>query len=229
MRPKRRLQRVRIEALKNVAQAGVRRRAAQRQTERLIQALAVNANEFMHLPVRIGPRYHAEDREEGVFAGGVQRLLENVLKTLTATSVMSLSATVLLGVVSALIMYLGARRILSGAMSLGTYVEYVAFLAMLIAPVSSETITAIASVSSVIPMPARCLVPICVESTGFIDSGRKQAAAASRSFCMITAPSCSGALGAGPFPAKVQKGPSTSKTMTACGLDLRPSFKRMRA
>jgi subfamily B ATP-binding cassette protein MsbA len=85
--------------------------------------------------VRVVKGYHAEDREEGVFAGGVQRLLENVLKTLTATSVMSLSATVLLGVVSALIMYLGARRILSGAMSLGTYVEYVAFLAMLIAPV----------------------------------------------------------------------------------------------
>src|SRR5580704_9642162 len=43
--------------------------------------------------VRVVKGYHDEDREEGVFAGGVQRLLENVLKTLTATSVMSLSAT----------------------------------------------------------------------------------------------------------------------------------------
>ena len=50
-----------------------------------------------------------------------KRLLDNVLKTLTATSVMSLSATVLQGLVSALIMYLGARRILAGTMTLGTF------------------------------------------------------------------------------------------------------------
>src|SRR5579863_922510 len=67
--------------------------------------------------------------------------------------------------------------------------------ATLIAPDSSDTITAIASVSSVIPIPARCRVPICVDSTGFIDSGRKRAAAANRSFWIITAPSCNGALG----------------------------------
>src|SRR5208282_4502095 len=59
--------------------------------------------------VRVVKGYHAEAREENVFAHGVQRLLDNVLRTLTATSVMSLSATTLLGMVSALIMYLGAR------------------------------------------------------------------------------------------------------------------------
>src|ERR1700678_1711719 len=48
--------------------------------------------------VRVVKGYHAEDREEHVFAHGVQRLLENVLRTLTATSVMSLSASLLLGV-----------------------------------------------------------------------------------------------------------------------------------
>jgi len=85
--------------------------------------------------VRVVKGYHAEEREEGVFAGGVQRLLDNVLKTLTATSVMSLSATVLQGLVSALIMYLGARRMLAGTMTLGTFFTYVAFLVMLVAPV----------------------------------------------------------------------------------------------
>ena len=62
MRPKRSLQRARIDALKDVAQAGVGRGSAQRQTERRVQALAMNTNEFMHLPVRIGSRHHAEDR-----------------------------------------------------------------------------------------------------------------------------------------------------------------------
>src|SRR5204863_9335658 len=43
--------------------------------------------------VRVVKGYHAEEREEKVFGAGVQRLLENVLKTLTATSLMSLSGT----------------------------------------------------------------------------------------------------------------------------------------
>jgi subfamily B ATP-binding cassette protein MsbA len=85
--------------------------------------------------VRVVKGYRAEEREERVFAGGVQRLLDNILKTLTATSVMSLSATVLLGVVSALIIYMGTHRILANTMTQGQYFQYVAFLAMLVAPV----------------------------------------------------------------------------------------------
>jgi subfamily B ATP-binding cassette protein MsbA len=85
--------------------------------------------------VRVVKGYHAEAREANVFAAGVRRLLENVLKTLTATSLMSLSATSLLGVVSAVIMFVGARRILAGHMTLGTFVTYTTFLALLVAPV----------------------------------------------------------------------------------------------
>ena len=85
--------------------------------------------------VRVVKGYHAEDREERVFAAAAQRLLDNVLKTLTATSAMSFSATLLLGVVSAVIMYLGATRILAGTMTLGTFVTFVAFLAMLVSPI----------------------------------------------------------------------------------------------
>jgi subfamily B ATP-binding cassette protein MsbA len=58
-----------------------------------------------------------------------------VLKTLTATSLMSLSGVVLMGLVSAMIMFLGARQILAGHMTPGTLVSYMAFLAMLVAPV----------------------------------------------------------------------------------------------
>jgi len=86
--------------------------------------------------VRVVKGYHAEEREEKVFAAGVQRLLQNVLSTLTATSLMTLSATGLLGVVSAVIMFLGARQILTGRMTLGTFFEFTLFLGMLVAPVS---------------------------------------------------------------------------------------------
>src|SRR5271154_2207890 len=74
--------------------------------------------------VRVVKGYHAEAREEKVFGAGVQRLLDNVLQTLTATSLMSLSATSLMGIVSALIMFLGARQILAGTMTAGTFFSY---------------------------------------------------------------------------------------------------------
>ncbi|GAC1615853.1 MAG: ABC transporter ATP-binding protein [Candidatus Acidiferrum sp.] len=85
--------------------------------------------------VRVVKGYHAEEREEKVFATGVQRLLDNVLKTLTATSLMSLSAASLMGIVSAAVMFLGARQILAGTMSLGTFLTYTIFLGLLIVPV----------------------------------------------------------------------------------------------
>ena len=85
--------------------------------------------------IRVVKGYHAEKREAGVFAAGVQRLLDNVLKTLTVTSLMSLAATSLLGLVSAFIMFLGARRIVAGSMTLGSFVEFTIFLGMLVAPV----------------------------------------------------------------------------------------------
>jgi len=85
--------------------------------------------------VRVVKGYHAEEHEEGVFASGAQRLLENVLKTLTTTSVMSLSGAVLMGMVSAVVMYLSARKILADQMSMGMFFSYSMFLAMLVAPV----------------------------------------------------------------------------------------------
>ncbi len=86
--------------------------------------------------VRVVKGYHAEEREEQVFYAGVHRLLDNVLKTLTATSLMSLSATVLVGIIGAVIMLLGAHQILSGRMTPGSFFSYTMFLGMLIAPVA---------------------------------------------------------------------------------------------
>ncbi len=85
--------------------------------------------------VRVVKGYHAEEREEKVFSSGVQRLLENVLKTLTATSLMSLSGAGLMGLVSALIMEFGGHKVLSGGMTLGQFFAFNIFLGLLVAPV----------------------------------------------------------------------------------------------
>jgi len=85
--------------------------------------------------IRVVKGYHAEVREEQVFSGGVMRLLNNVMRTLTATSVMGLSASVLLGIVGAVIMYVGAKQILAGSLTIGGFFTYTLFMGFLIAPV----------------------------------------------------------------------------------------------
>ncbi|HMD69902.1 MAG TPA: ABC transporter ATP-binding protein [Bryobacteraceae bacterium] len=84
--------------------------------------------------VRVVKGYHAEAQEAGVFGAGVKRLLDNVLRSLTAISLMSLSATVLMGLVGATVMYLGARQILAGTLTLGGFMAFTAYLAFLVAP-----------------------------------------------------------------------------------------------
>src|SRR6476660_9771860 len=85
--------------------------------------------------VRVIKGYHAEEREEAVFSGGVRRLLDNVMRTLTATSVMSLSASLLMGIVGAIIMYMGAHQIMAGTLTIGSFFTYTLFLGFLVAPI----------------------------------------------------------------------------------------------
>jgi subfamily B ATP-binding cassette protein MsbA len=85
--------------------------------------------------VRVVKGYHAEEREAGVFKVGVLRLLDNVMKTLTMTSLMSMTATTVLGIVGALVMLLGGHLALQNQMDDGTYIQYTMFLAFMIAPV----------------------------------------------------------------------------------------------
>ncbi len=84
--------------------------------------------------VRVVKGYHAEAREHAVFSSGVERLLQNVFKTLTATSVMSLSSSTLMGVIGAIVMFMGTRQILAGKLTLGGFFTYTMFLGYLAAP-----------------------------------------------------------------------------------------------
>lgn len=84
--------------------------------------------------VRVVKGYHAEEREHEVFASGVRRLLQNVFRTLTATSVMSLSSAMLMGVVGAIVMFMGSRQILTGKLTVGGFFSYTMFLGYLAAP-----------------------------------------------------------------------------------------------
>jgi ABC-type multidrug transport system fused ATPase/permease subunit len=85
--------------------------------------------------VRVIKGYHAEVREESVFQSGIARLLDNILRSLTLMTAVNQSAVVLLGLIGSLVMWIGSRQILAGALTLGEFVTFTAFLAFLVAPI----------------------------------------------------------------------------------------------
>jgi subfamily B ATP-binding cassette protein MsbA len=85
--------------------------------------------------VRVVKGYHAEGREAGVFSEGVQRLLDNVMRSLTLTSFLSLASTGVVGLMGSMVMFLGGRQALANRITPGGYVEYTMFLAFMVAPV----------------------------------------------------------------------------------------------
>ena len=85
--------------------------------------------------VRVVKGYHAEESEAEVFSGGVGRLLANVMKSLTSTSLMSFGATLMVGILGSLVMYMGARQMIAHTLTLGQFFTFTMFLAFLIGPV----------------------------------------------------------------------------------------------
>ena len=85
--------------------------------------------------VRVIKGYHAEDREAGVFAVGVGRLLDNVMKTLTMTSALAAAATTAVGLLTAIVMSMGGHLIMAHRWTFGDYLSYNMFLVFMTAPI----------------------------------------------------------------------------------------------
>jgi subfamily B ATP-binding cassette protein MsbA len=84
--------------------------------------------------VRILKVYVAEKREEDRFGEGVQRLFDNVRKSITGTSLVGSGATVIVGTIGVLMIVVGGRSILAGTMTLGGLVMYIFFVGLVAAP-----------------------------------------------------------------------------------------------
>ena len=85
--------------------------------------------------IRVVKAYRMEEREQRVFRAGVERLFANVKRSITGTSAITAFATVIIGAVGVLMILFGGQAILAGTMTLGDLVMYVAFVAILAAPV----------------------------------------------------------------------------------------------
>ena len=85
--------------------------------------------------VRVIKGFNAEDQENKGFEAGVDRLYQNVKKSLTATALMTSSSTFLLGMATVGIMGMGGYFIMVGSMTAGDLVSFLLFLGFMVAPI----------------------------------------------------------------------------------------------
>ncbi len=84
--------------------------------------------------IRLIKVYTAEERERQVFKGGVQRLFENVAKTITGTSATSTLSVAVIGMVSVLIIIVGGKDLIAGRMTVGDLTTYLLFIGVVTLP-----------------------------------------------------------------------------------------------
>ncbi|MCC6431952.1 MAG: ABC transporter ATP-binding protein [Gemmatimonadaceae bacterium] len=84
--------------------------------------------------IRLIKVYTAEDREKAVFGEGVQRLFQNIAKTITGTSLTGTLGLAVVGVIGLIAMYIGGRDVIQGTMTVGSLITFVFFIAMVTMP-----------------------------------------------------------------------------------------------
>jgi subfamily B ATP-binding cassette protein MsbA len=85
--------------------------------------------------VRVIKGFNAEEQENVNFEKGVDRLFQNVKKSLTATAIMTSSSAFLLGLASVGIMGIGGMMIIEGTLTTGDFLAFTLLLGFMIAPI----------------------------------------------------------------------------------------------
>ena len=84
--------------------------------------------------VRLVKTYVAEDREQGVFSEGVDRLFKNIASSITGTSAVGAFSTVIVGAVGVMILWVGGHALIAGEMEPGELFSYVLYVGVMVAP-----------------------------------------------------------------------------------------------
>lgn len=85
--------------------------------------------------VRVIKAFNAEEQESIVFEKGVDRLYQNVKKSLTATALMTSSSAFLIGLATTGIMGMGGYYMMIGEMTTGDFLFFTLILGFMIAPI----------------------------------------------------------------------------------------------
>ena len=84
--------------------------------------------------IRLIKVYTAEEREKEVFGKGVQKLFQNIAKTITGTSLTGTLGLAVVGVIGLIAMYVGGRDVIDGRMTVGSLITFVFFIVLVTAP-----------------------------------------------------------------------------------------------
>jgi subfamily B ATP-binding cassette protein MsbA len=85
--------------------------------------------------VRVIKGFNAEAQENKIFEEGVDRLFQNVKKSLTATAFITSSSTFLLGLATTGIMGIGGYKIMMEELTIGDFLTFTFLLGLMIAPI----------------------------------------------------------------------------------------------
>ena len=85
--------------------------------------------------VRVIKGFNAEKQESEIFESGVERLFNNVKKSLTATALITSSSTFLIGLATAGIMGIGGFYVIDHSMTSGDFFQFISLLALMMAPI----------------------------------------------------------------------------------------------
>ncbi|AUP81100.1 ABC transporter ATP-binding protein [Flavivirga eckloniae] len=85
--------------------------------------------------VRVIKAFNAEEQENKIFEKGIERLFQNVKKSLTATALMTSSSTFLIGVATTGIMAIGGYYMIQSEMTTGEFLFFTLILGFMIAPI----------------------------------------------------------------------------------------------
>jgi len=85
--------------------------------------------------VRVVKAYVAEPQEERVFSANVDRLFDNIRKSITGVSTTTSISVAVVGMIGAVLTIMGGKAMLAGTMTLGDFTSYLAFIGIIVGPV----------------------------------------------------------------------------------------------
>ena len=85
--------------------------------------------------IRVIKGFNAEEQEHRIFEDGVEKLFQNVKKSLTATAFMTSASTFLLGLATTGIMGIGGYKIMMDQLTIGEFLTFTFLLGLMVAPI----------------------------------------------------------------------------------------------
>ena len=85
--------------------------------------------------IRVIKGFNAEEQEHRVFENGVEKLFQNVKKSLTATAFMTSASILLLGLATTGIMGIGGYKIMMDQITIGDFLMFTFLLGLMVAPI----------------------------------------------------------------------------------------------